>query len=116
MLETLKLAGEADALGRDGLDARSGSRVLIERHAQAGEDAPPVRTLLDQKDDETVLDLAARGPVDPDDQGQLRRSFAAYLAIDRDLAAELRVRCDRADDPDGIRLRICDAPGGAPAV
>ena len=51
-----------------------------------------------------------------DDQGQLRRSFAAYLAVDRDLAAELRVRCDRADDPDGIRLRICDAPGGAPAV
>src|SRR2546428_4479191 len=115
MLETLKLAGEADALGRDGLDARSRSRLLVERHPQAGEDAPPIRAVLDQKDDEGILDLAARRSVGPHDEGQLRRSFATYLAIDRDLAAEVRVRRDRFDDAHRLRLRVRDAPGGAPA-
>src|SRR2546425_11580167 len=109
MLETLELAGEADALRRDGLDARSGSRVLIELHTQAGEDTPPVRAVLDQQDDERIIDLAAGRSVGPHHEGQLRRAVAAHLAIDRHLAAELRMRRDPADDPDRIPLRVREA-------
>src|SRR6185503_13997556 len=112
---TLKLAGKADALHGDGLDARAGPRALFERHAESREDAPPILAPFDQQDDERVLDLAPSGAVDPHHERELCRSLAADLAIEGCLAAELRVRCDRRDDAKGVRVRVRDAPGRAPA-